>query len=207
VFALLLKLFGYSGRPKQSDKVLKSNTLSEQINKSIESFKNRPIHKRLTTQIIDTTSDDDLLQIIFDNLIDKLPKDYTNEYQTVLGWTKSQQAIYIIWCLEAEVNNGGYNQFYFNSSGQYADLAPDALKLVGAPKFADLTTRANEVYKKEKEKIAIHQDGSLEGFSKSYNDNPLNKFDDEFYELYKKEDLQTTQITYIRNHKLDFIDK
>lgn len=206
MFASLLKLFGCSGQTKQSDKIAKSDTLNEQISKSIEDFKNRPIQKVLTAQIIDTTSDDELLQTVFDNLIGKFPKDYTKEYQTVLGWTKSQQAIYIIWCLEAEVNNGGYNQFYFNSSGQYADLTPDALKLVGASKFADLTMRANDVYKKENEKITKHQDGSLEGFSKSYDDNPLNKFDDEFYELYKKEDLQKIQVNYIRNHKQDFID-
>ena len=207
MFASILKLFGCSGQTKQSDNATKSDTLNEQISNSIEDFKNRPIHKVLTTQIIDTISDDELLQTVFDNLIDKFPKDYTKEYQTVLGLTKSQQAIYIIWCLEAEVNNGGYNQFYFNSSGQYADLTPEALKLVGAYKFADLTTRATEVYKKENAKITEHQDGTVKGFSKSYDDNPLNKFDDEFYDLYKKEDLQKIQVTYIRNHKQDFIDE
>lgn len=207
MFAPLFKLFRCSRQPKQTDKTSKSDTQNEQISKSIEDFKNRPIYKVLTTEIIDTTSDDGLLQVVFDNLIEKFPRDYTKEYQTVLGWTKSQQAIYVIWNLEAEVNNGGYNQFYFNPSGQYADLAPDALKLVGAFKFADLTSKANEVYKKENEKIIKHQDGSLEGFSKSYDDNPLNKFDDEFYELNKKDDLQKFQVEYIRNHKEYFIDK
>ncbi|MGN6438005.1 MAG: DMP19 family protein [Agriterribacter sp.] len=120
---------------------------------------------------------------------------------------KAQQAIYIIWCLEAEINNGGFNQFYYNSSGQYAELTPDALILVGALKFADLTARANQVYKKEREKIVTHQDGTLEGFSKSYDDNPLNKFDNEFYDLYEEETLQKIQIDFIRNHKQDFIDK
>jgi hypothetical protein len=207
MFAFIFKLFGCSGQINRSGKTNKTDTLKEQISKSIEDFKNRPIHRILTAQIIDTTSDDELLQTVFDNLIDKFPKDYTKEYQTVLGWTKSQQAIYIIWCLETEVNNGGYNQFYYNPSGQYADLTPDALKLVGAFKFAELTKRANEVYKKENIIITKYHDGSLKGFSKSYDDNPLNKFDDEFYDLYKKEDLQKIQVDFIRNHKQDFIDK
>ncbi|MDB5276969.1 MAG: hypothetical protein JWR61_1924 [Ferruginibacter sp.] len=166
---------------------------------------NRPIHKVLTTEIIDTTSDDDLLQTVFDNLIEKFPTDHTKHYETVLGWTKSQQAVYIIWCLEAEINNGGYNQFYYNPSGQFADLTPLALNLVGALNFSDLTTKANEVYRIENAKITEHQNGTLEGFSKSYSDNPLNRFDSEFYELNKNEDLQRILVEYIRNHKLDFI--
>jgi len=179
MFAALLNLFGCSPKPNQ-DKVL-------------------------TVQIIDTTSDDELLQVVFDNLIEKLPKDYNKEYQTVLTWPKPQQAIYTIWWLEAEVNNGGYNQFYANSSGQFYKLLPGALKLVGAMKFADLTERANKTYESENKKITEHQDGTLEGFSKSYDDNPLNKFDTEFYDLYKTENLQQLQVDFIRKHKLEFI--
>lgn len=207
MFASLLKLFGCSERSDQTDKKSKNDSLDTQIDKSIEDFKNRPIHKILTIEIIDTTSDENLLQTVFDNLIERLPKDYRKEYATVTSWTKQQQAIYIIWSLEAEVNNGGFNQFYFNSSGQYADLVPDALKLVGANKFADLTIRANMVYKKENEKITKHQDGTLEGFSKSYEDNPLNKFDDEFYDLYKQENLQQLQVDFVRKNKHYFIGK
>ena len=112
----------------------------------------------------------------------------------------------MIWLLEAEVNNGGFNQFYANSSGEFYKFVPDALKLVGAVKFADLAQRANDTYDKEYKKITKHQDGSLEGFSKSYEDNPLEKYDDEFYDL-DDESLPDLQIAYIRKHKADFIDQ
>ena len=201
-----LNLFGCSGQTKKGEGKLSKET-EEQIVHSVEAFKNRPIHKELTEQIIDTTSDDNLLQIVFDNLSEKQPTDYEKEYETVMSWNKSRQAIYMIWALEAEVNNGGYNQFYFNSSGQFYKHLPDALKLVGATKFADLIIRANETFEKENSKIIQHQDGTLEGFSKSYDDNPLNKFDDEFYDLYKTEKLQQIQVDYIRNSKKEFTDK
>lgn len=207
MFASLLKLFGCSGQSNKSDTTSKGDSLDVQISKSIEDFKNRPIHRVLTAEIIDTTSDENLLQTVFDNLSEKLPKDYKKEFQAVTSWNKPRQAIYIIWALEGEVNNGGFNQFYFNSSGQFAELAPGALKLVGATKFADLATRANAVYQKENAKITEHQDGTLEGFSKSYDDNPLNKFDDEFYALYKTENLQQLQVDFVRKNKKFFIDK
>jgi len=202
----ILNLFGCSGQTT-NDKNKQSKEMEEQISNSVEAFKNRPIHKELTEQIIDTTSDENLLQVVFDNLSEKQPTDYEKEYETVMSWNKSRQAIYMIWALEAEVNNGGYNQFYFNSSGQFYKHLADALKLVGANKFADLTKRANETFEKENPKITQHQDGTLEGFSKSYDDNPLNKYDDEFYDLYKTENLQQIQVDFIRKNKKEFIDK
>lgn len=50
-------------------------------------------------------------------------------------------------------------------------------------------------------KITKHQDGTIEGFSKSYDENPLNDFDTEFYELYQTENLQQIQVDYIRKIK------
>jgi len=202
----ILNFFGCSGQTKKDEGKL-SKTTEEQLANSIEAFKNRPINKKLTEQIINTTSDDNLLQVVFDNLSMKQPTDYEKEYETVMSWNKSRQAIYMIWILEAEVNNGGYNQFYFNSSGQFYKHLPDALKFVGANKFADLTKRANETFAKENSQITQHQDGTLEGLSKSYDDNPLNKFDDEFYDLYNTENLQQIQVDYIRKNKKDFINK
>lgn len=205
MFAALLKLLGCSS-PKKKEEDKLPQELREKLDKSIEAFQNRPIHKVLTSEIIDTTSDDELLQVVFDNLSEKLPDDYEKEYGSVIKWNKSRQAIYMIWWLEGEVNNGGFNQYYANSSGQYYKLLPEALQLVGAVKFAEITQQANDTYEKENEKITKHQDGTLEGFSKSYKDNPLNDFDDKFYELAKIENLHELQVRYIRKHKVDFVD-
>lgn len=168
----VLNIFGCAGQPMgDGEKV--SNETKEQITKSFDSFKNRPIHKKLTEQIIDTTSNDRLLQLIFDNLLERQSTDHKKEYETVMSWNKSRQAIYMIWELEGEVNNGGYNQFYFNSSGQFYKHLPNALKFVGANRFADLTQRANVTFEKENPKITQRQDGTIEGFRESYENNPL----------------------------------
>ena len=207
ILTTILNLFGCSGQTNKGNKNETKDNLQEQISKSMEDFENRPVYKNLTEKIIDTISDENLLQVVFDNLSAMQPSNYQKEYETVLSWNRSRQAIYMIWWLEAEVNNGGYNQFFFNSSGQFYKHLPNVLKLVGANKFADLTQRANDTFEKQNPKITQHQDGTIEGFSKSYDDNPLNKFDDEFYDLYKTENLQQLQVTFIRKHKTEFIDK
>lgn len=165
-----------------------------------------PVGALLTEQVIDSTPDDKLLRLIFDHLSEKLPEDYMLEFATVMGWNRPRQAIYMIGRLEAEVNYGGFNHFYYNSSGQYYEYLPAALFLVGAKKFAALTRHANATYERESARITQHQDGSLKGFSKSYEDNPLNRLDNEFYALYENEDLQGIQVAYIREHTSFFID-
>lgn len=205
---MLMVLFSLFGCIEKSEnKVEKvSNVSDEELLKSIQDFKNRPMYKDLTEQIIDKTSDDKLLEIVCDNLIEKQPEEYNKEFETVMSWNESQQAIYLIMLLEGEVNNGGFNQFYSNSSGQYNKYLPKALNLVEAKKFAELTSEANNTFENENKKISKDQDGTLEGFSKSYKDNPLNNYDDKFYDLYKFENLHGMQVNYIRKHKKDFID-
>lgn len=57
-----------------------------------------------------------------------------------------EQVFLCVWNLEAEVNNGGFSQFFDNSAGNYAAETPDALRLIGAAEMADLVTRAMAVF-------------------------------------------------------------
>lgn len=193
--------------PAEKEKDPMIEDFMKEFQASMDAFNNRPIYPVLTKEILDTIPDDDLVQVIFDNLSEKLPDDYEREYATVMSWNPSRRAIFMIWLLEAEVNNGGWNQFYYNSSGEYHPHLPEALRLVGANPFADLTERANAVYREENEKITAHHDGSIEGFSKSYEDNPLEPFDDEFYDLNDSLSLAEVQVKYIRMHEGEFLDE
>jgi uncharacterized protein DUF4375 len=53
------------------------------------------------------------------------------------------QVLVTIWGLEADVNNGGFNQYYFNGSGDQAWFAPTALRRIGAHQMAAIAERAN----------------------------------------------------------------
>jgi len=123
-----------------------------------------------------------------------------------MGWSKVEQAVYIIRLFSDEVNNGGFNQYYVNSSKQYATLAPGAFQLIGTKKYVSLAMRANLEYLKDHAKITKYQDGTPEGFSKSYEENPLNSFDDEFYALDKNGNLDKLVAQSIRKNKMVFID-
>lgn len=51
-----------------------------------------------------------------------------------------------VWMLEAEVNNGGFDQYYFNSAGDMAVATVESLKAIGAPNTASLLAAANSEF-------------------------------------------------------------
>ena len=51
-----------------------------------------------------------------------------------------------VWELEAEVNNGGFIQYFFNSSGDNANYCVAALGKIGAANVAELVKQANSIF-------------------------------------------------------------
>lgn len=200
----LLSFFGCNGQSKE-----KSEN-NQQIDKSIENFLNRPIYSTLTVSILDSISDDMLEQTIIDNILKKIDStdSYEKQFEIIKSLSKGRQAVFATWTLEAEVNNGGFNQYFFNfaSSGQYAEEARDGFMLIHANKHADLTQKAIDIILKNAKGLKKFKDGTLESFSKSYENNPLNPLDHEFYELGKTANSSELRIKYIRNHISDFVD-
>ena len=60
--------------------------------------------------------------------------------------SEAEQVFVSIWKLEAEVNNGGFSQYYFNSAGDHSLLAPSALRAIGAHQMAGIVEKANAVF-------------------------------------------------------------
>ena len=60
--------------------------------------------------------------------------------------TEAEQTVYCLDALEREVNNGGFDQFFFNSSGDTAMETVLALERLGASHTAGLVRRAVGVF-------------------------------------------------------------
>jgi len=61
------------------------------------------------------------------------------DYEELLA---AERVFLLIWELESEVNNGGFHQYFYNSSGALAPNIVDALKTIGAEATADIVQRA-----------------------------------------------------------------
>lgn len=65
--------------------------------------------------------------------------------------TEAELILFRVWLLVGEVSNGGFDQYFSNSSGNGARFALGALKTIGDPKAADILDRAMKVFPKPPE--------------------------------------------------------
>jgi hypothetical protein len=114
----------------------------------------------------------------------------------------SQQAFLFVENLEREVNNGGFNQFYFNSSGDFSQETVNALLEIGAEKTAEIIKKANSEFKNGiVTKDRTERQNELEQIEKKAKEN-WNKCDSEFYEY--KDDLIELLIAFVIKNKTEF---
>lgn len=91
------------------------------------------------------------------------------------------KVIATVFAIEAEVNNGGFDQFFFNSSGDLAFYAPTALVAIGAFEIAKIARKANLIFGSD----GPHQDWhkrtqKLFSFNDKF-ESYLEDLDDQFY--------------------------
>ncbi len=56
--------------------------------------------------------------------------------------TDEERIVLAVEALEREVNNGGYHQFFVNSSREFAPVIVEALRRIGCPRTAEITQTA-----------------------------------------------------------------
>ena len=124
------------------------------------------------------------------------------ERKGLASFTQAERFVYAIEGMQREVNNGGWNQFFFNSSGALAyDLVP-ALQAVGSTKNLSIAERAVKIFGKPaslgEEDRAKHLDKITQDGEKS----PWDGLEDEFYQA--PEDLEAMIIEFIARNPAEF---
>jgi Domain of unknown function (DUF4375) len=70
-------------------------------------------------------------------LIELSESDKTAFGRTDFGEQSTPQKVFsAIWALESEVNNGGFSQYFYNSSNETAGFVAEALETIDAPQTA-----------------------------------------------------------------------
>ena len=110
----------------------------------------------------------------------KFNKDWTNQYEVIKALPKPCQDVYACCTVVNEINNGGLNQLFFNSTGQFAVMAQEGFWALGNENMCSIMRNAIEIYENNKGILDKYNDGTLESFSESYNENLFDELDDEF---------------------------
>lgn len=170
--------------------------LDDSFQSFLDDFENRTIYTSLDPETLRNIADDDLEMAISDYVFHKMESG-ADEDTVISSLSEGNRALWLTWIVEAEVNNGGFNQYYWNTDGKYSSEAVSSFEFFSASKHAALMREANIVHEAEASAIQKLKDkNSLEAFSDSYEVSKLGPLDDRFYEL--EEDLSALRIAKIR---------
>lgn len=109
-----------------------------------------------------------------------------------------ERTIFVTQELESEVNNGGFAQFFDNSSGQFAGEIVQAFTAIGAVKTAEICRKAVAAFPQALPVDWEERRALLDEIADDEVDEILSACDDAFYEY--EEDLEALNAAYIRTH-------
>ena len=125
-----------------------------------------------------------------------------SNFQAVHLLTEARRTIYIVFWAKTEIDNGGLAQYYFNSAGNQAAIAPDALRELNLSSFAEIIEEANSFFPNQLPSADRSQRlTKLKKVEKRAADT-WDRLDTEFYS--SNSPCNSAMIEYIRAHKRDF---
>ncbi len=113
---------------------------------------------------------------------------------------KHERVFFVAQTLEQEVNNGGFSQFFYNSSGDFSNEVVDAFTEIGASKTAEICEKALAVFNG---KVPVDRDEREELLDDLDCDDVLNECDDAFYNY--EDDLEALNYAYVMKYR-EFFD-
>lgn len=183
----------------------KKSKLDDDIMKSIDDyFQKQEKFKFLKKEMLIHIPDSDLRIAVMSWMWGKLGEDWTNQYEVIASLPKHCQYVYACCTVVDEINNGGLNQLFFNSTGQFAKMAQEGFRDLGNEKLFSIMRNAVQIYENNKELLENYNDGTLESFSESYKEKLFDELDDGFYE--EEPGFDALLVMYIRKNESSFGD-
>jgi hypothetical protein len=152
-----------------------------QLDSMLEAYANRPRYDAFDQQILASIPDAALEQALLDYLFTRLEGFKQDQDSAFAALSPQFRVFYCTWEVEAEVMNGGLNQYFWNSSAQNAERVPAALEAIGDGAAAELMREAIRLAVQELPEMSKYlKAGTLEAFSESYKHTSLNELDEPF---------------------------
>jgi len=169
---------------------------------------NIPLPDFIDKEFLTRTPDKDLILVVLgyiakewkdgekpDDLFNRLPKGF-------------ELVSYTLNVLNAQISNGGFNQFFYNGYGEDIPKLLEYLSEIKAHKHLDILEKAIAIYNAEKQNLELqnlYSSKTLETFSASYKLTNLNDLDDEWYNI--EQELFDSIVRYIRENPELFVTK
>lgn len=101
-----------------------------------------------------------------------------------------EKNIFMIDTMLNEINNGGLDQYFFNTKGRYADDTINVLKMIGQPQLAEIIHLASILYNSDQ--------ADEDKFDK------LNEYDEQIFSDVEFEELYKCCLNYLNSYSSKF---
>lgn len=164
---------------------------------------------RMCKDFFESIPDEQLIPIVWKHLVEKKPETQT-ELEFLAALPKEGRWLHLIMILDGEVRNGGFNQYFFNTEGSYAEDTIEALQKMCGTKHAEpmenalrfLREQAEEVKPAGAKKRSVSE--MLDTMGDAYDDLDFGDFDADWKRLEKPRNLQMAR--FVRTNSASFLD-
>jgi Domain of unknown function (DUF4375) len=139
--------------------------------------------RHLTPELLASLSADEVADAIVQHVLHRLAGAWGSEAPILRALPAGVRAIYTTWLVDAEVNAGGFHQFFFNSSGQYAGDALAGYELLGAEDYAAIMRSAIATFEIDHQRLAEVEADDPTTFADSPVHGALREIDQRYYAL------------------------
>ena len=123
----------------------------------------------------------------------------SNYGENMAALTPEEQVFFICNSLEGEVNNGGFSQYLYNSSGNHANRVSECMHSIGATKIAEICRTAMAAFPHPLPEDWEERQEFLDEFLTDDAEEILEQCDSEFYEY--EDNLEQLVYSYIQAHR------
>lgn len=117
-----------------------------------------------------------------------------------------ERTFYLCQVFEGEINNGGFSQFFYNSSGNFAIETIGSLVEIGGVKTSELLIKSISVFPNSQvPKLKDEREELLDEILNEQNSEMLETCDNAFYKY--EDNLLDLNYNYLMSHKGDFLNE
>jgi hypothetical protein len=147
--------------------------------------------------------DETVESLVFAHIDDRIQRCQLGSVDAFSSLTRGMRYVYSTVLLEAEIDGGGFNQYFFSVSSDFALDALAAYCAFGAHEHQRVLRSAISIYHQERWfHFRVRLRRSLEAFFDSYQYSQLADADERFHEI--SEDIVALRAAYVRKNLDDF---
>ena len=116
----------------------------------------RPVVDAITPEFLSQVTDDDLPDLLFQYVLAVVGARH-DDLPIIAALPVGLRAGYVLCVLESEILNGGFHQFFTNSSGRHSDEALEYLRMIGAERHTAILAEASQLNRQLEAKYPSYQ--------------------------------------------------